>query len=401
MITHTKIISIQKFIFVVFAIYIMSYIFTNAGIDDIIFPLLAFSISMIFFVFGKKIGILAVIVFFKSLVYQNIIPPINDGGDTGNFNAMMLSYDGIVSGIEMLFHNIQSGYFSSIPPVGFMYYLESVYLNSQELYILIFANHILFFIATILFFKTLNYSNLIDEKYFFVFVLFLNLSPLVNMQISLFLKEAFILFFISVFLYFSIVRRNYLVLIVIFVFATMMRQYFSIILLSYFWFFYGHRFSKKVFIVMTIIIFLGLLYYQGDGANRLLYIRGILASYGIFLASPNFLRLINWVEHPLATFEALVIFITYIYLFFSKEKQKYIIFQVLIIYSLALGTVAVNETQKYYEKSGKIMQENTSIRGALGRKKTPIIFVNYYVAYLFFRRVRRKKTKNKNIERKK
>jgi len=387
------------FVFQFILIYIISIIFMDAGIE-FSSPLLAFVISMLFFLYGKQVGILAFIVFLKSLIYQNIIPPINDGGDTGNFHSMMLSYSSIVDGINMLVSNIQNGYFSSIPPVGFMYYLESTYLNSKDIYILIFFNHILFFIASILFFKTLVHTKFIDKKYFFVFIMLLNLSPLVNMQISLFLKESFILFFISVFLYFYIVKKNYFILPIVLIFATMMRQYFAIILLSYYWFFFGHKYSKKLFIIMVMILFTFLLYYQGDGENRLLYIRGILASYGIFLASPNFLKPINWTEHTFATVEALILFIAYVYLFFSKEKYKYTIFQVLIIYSLALGTVAVNETKKYYEKSGKIMQEDASIRGALGRKKTPIIFINYYVGYIFYRRIRRKKIKDIHRERK-
>lgn len=369
-------------------LYFVSMIFMNSGLDNAS-VLLAFTISISFFLVDKRLGFVSILVFAITLVLFNAIDPIGTGGDAANYYNYLLSIHDIGNTVSGIYDRVSAGYFVLIEVGGLFYYLPSVYLNSTDLFLLIFTNHMLYFIATILIAKVFIHTKMIEKKYFFVFILIVTLSPLVNKNISILLKESFIIFFLALSLYYFFVKKNIFILILGIIFASLARPYFLLIFIAY-WFLISKKTSSKIYLIIILIETILLILYSGSYFDIVSFIKNTLLSFVATIAAPNFLRVENWTNNTMVTIESLVVFISYISLFFSKNKYKLLVFQSLIIYSLALGSMSMKQEYRMtYEGVGNEKGRNSLLKEDISRKKLPIMFINYYVVFLFYRRIRR------------
>jgi len=366
-------------IFVLF--YFISMIFSYSGLDSST-TLLAFTISMSFFLIDTKLGLISLLIFVKWLVLSEMIYPLNPGGDAASYYNFMLSIDSLVDGIYQIYIRLISHINTLIAAGGFLYWVPANFLHSNDMYLLTFVNHMLLFVGSILFVKTLLHLKLLRKKYYYVAILLINFSPLINQYNSWLLKETIVLFFVGLTVYYYYVKRNYLVVALLILLASTVRPYFPIIFASY-WYLLRDKHSRKLFIVLISAELVFLYIYSGGMFNIGLLLKNALISWGAFLASPNFLRTSNWSGAPLATLEALIVTLSYGMLLFSKSKLKYIVFQSLILYSLALGQMAVMADLSNFQTN-----RNALTKVSVGRKKLPIMFINYFVLLLLYERFR-------------
>jgi hypothetical protein len=341
-------------------------------------------------------GFIALLVFFKWLILSDIIYPLNPGGDAATYYNYMLHIDNFWAVISDIYYRFSIGVNTIVPSGGLLFYVPSQYFHTIDMYMLTFVNHLLLLVASWMFAKTLVHLKLLDEKYFYIFILLVNLSPLVNRYGSYLLKEVIVIFFVGVTVYFYYVKKNLPVVVLSVIIVSMARPYFPFIFLSY-WFLFHKKASMKFFIQIIIFELIFLYLYSGGLFAPKLVIKNTIIAWGGFMASPNFLRITNWEGGFLSTLESLIIFLSYVLLLFSRDKSKNLIFASLLIYSLTLGTMAMQADLTGFETN-----KNALTKVDVGRKKLPIMFINYYVFFLLYRRFRLKEpTVKSNITLKK
>lgn len=344
--------------------------------------LVAFFLSLLIILFSREYGILAMLVFFKSLVLSYFYDPIDEGDALTYYEkAIEFTKDGNFVGI--VYETIQGGIYSIVESVSIIYAIIMVWLKTNEPFILVYSNHLLFFISTIIFVNLLMKKNIISYKYKFIFLIGMNLSPLINKYISFVLKESIVMFLIISFIWLLMNNKSKLLTFIILIFGSLMRPYFIFYSLGLL-FLLEPSFIKKRFIYLILVSEFILFYTYNKvflDVSLIVYFKDIFLSFAGIILSPNFLRIENWINFPLMTLESLFIAITWLFFIINKQlmtNYKKTILISMLFFSIALGAIASNRDAANDGKGNFLVAENIS------RKKISIDFINYYLVVLVF-----------------
>ncbi|MGR5413682.1 hypothetical protein ACPV52_13105 [Vibrio astriarenae] len=270
--------------------------------------------------------------------------------------------------------DIMQGHIPIVEVGGFIIRFIGGLFSTQSVKIIACVNVILVIEGARLFADFLKRKFAIsDSKYFFVFT-FLSLSPsIANISLEL-LKDAYIFFGISVVLSYVGVKKSFslfelALLAVIILFFSLLRVYFVLLLVPYVLIF----FSEKRFIFFGAI-FVSLLYLTFAFTFLSVSYFGVLLGSLSSLASPNFLRLNNWVNYPLMTFESLGYTISFVILLITLFAQRQYKLLVVFIYAFIFsGSILVGVSQNRLLSDSNYQASSSLLNDDMSRKKIPFL----------------------------
>jgi hypothetical protein len=278
-----------------------NYFLTSIGADENLKLLTLSFVPYLFYIFSRKKYILFIstLMLFKFLSIGlglfNFDYFYVDG--EAFYNAYLIVKDVFIGGGEVpqnQQHILNSKIWLS---VGFYYYLIDLIMSSSNLKILLAFNYLLIFFSVLMWVKVNNYS----KTSIFSSVLLI-ISP-ESYIFGLYIGKEIILLFVAMSAIYLIQNiysgscakyYKYLALIVIIIAGTLIRPYFINIVIAYLFFLNPIK-IKTVFYLLIIYLFAYVLVtYHFNLDNLYIHLRNFVANYLGLLASPNFLRVINW-----------------------------------------------------------------------------------------------------------
>ncbi len=356
--------------------------------------------------FGSRYIPWLVILQIKYAVYISYINPLGTP-DSKRYYVTLLREKWQHNSLTEMVGGMVDLRFAIIDAVSRAYMIVSYLYDSLDKYVLVYGNHMLILFSSILFVEMLQRKYETKNMERTIILWGISLSPIISIQSSFLLKEAFVVFTVTVFIcgyqYYKEKKTvvSLILIVLTIVYGTLMRPYFAFIALAYIVALEDWKTSKTNVILLTatsFIIVIKLYTVKTGGiAATTEILKEIVLTYLAMIGSPNYFRMRNWIEYPAQTVEALflsMVFLLSIMAFaFSRDnKNKMEIKKILIallIYSMALGTVAYNNRIAH---SNRIAATGSLVGEDIGRKKVPIVLLQYklllHVIFIYRRKKR-------------
>jgi hypothetical protein len=325
------------------------------------------------------------IIFFKSFFLMTYYPPL-DSIDAYNYYYQAFLVDDSSEDIILLFQMLFfEGHFSIVEMTSVLYRIIALVFGSSDPIVLVFANYFFILWSALILASILNLQG--QERG--LFIVFVVLSPLLGKYSTFLLKESLSCFMVILMLYYFIKKRFFTVF-VIMIFATIVRPYSCIILLSYLIFF--GKISIRWSVALSIIIFFtiyAVMKLTGTVNLSLIALtKNIILSAGAIIAAPNFLRIESWLNYPFLVFESMILFIALSWYLFTVERiKRYRLIMSIIALSIILGGVSYNRSSKIGELES--VKEGSLLYDDIARKKFSFQMLLLFLPIIIISRGRR------------